>query len=251
MLAPGTALIPAAQSRAHHATAITAAWRKSLAAIIETGHALIAAKKVLAHGEFLEMVKDDLPFGPSVAERLMKIARDPRLAPNSARGPILPPSWRTLYELTKLSDTQLDALIVRRIIRPDMERRELERALEPAREHPKPKDAGARSTSRAGAASVPRGEVVPLHPQIKEAAAHFSTWRDDRKAREQAVILALVALARFCVNHCTEINACVNGDVAAGTAQLIDLVNAAGAALEDGEAMGFLDCVSLKEMRRD
>jgi hypothetical protein len=35
----------------------------------------------------------------------MKIARDQRLS-DVAHGPLLPPSWRTLYELTKLDDAQ-------------------------------------------------------------------------------------------------------------------------------------------------
>src|SRR6266436_6617548 len=96
--------------RHDHAGFIAAAWQKSIEAIIETGRRLIDARKELAHGEFLAMIKNDLPFGEDTAERLIKIARDPRLS-NSAHGRILPPSWRTLFELTKLNDEQFDRLV--------------------------------------------------------------------------------------------------------------------------------------------
>ena len=51
--------------------------------------------------------------------------RDPRLS-NSAHGRILPPSWRTLFELTKLNDEQFDRLVAAGVIRADMQRWEIE-----------------------------------------------------------------------------------------------------------------------------
>ena len=111
--------------RHDHAGFIAAAWQKSIEAIIETGRRLIDARKELAHGEFLAMIKNDLPFGEDTAERLIKIARDPRLS-NSAHGRILPPSWRTLFELTKLNDEQFDRLVAAGVIRADMHRWEIE-----------------------------------------------------------------------------------------------------------------------------
>src|SRR6266478_5511075 len=111
--------------RHDHAGFIAAAWQKSIEAFIETGRRLIDARKELAHGEFLAMIKNDLPFGEDTAERLIKIARDPRLS-NSAHGRILPPSWRTLFELTKLNDEQFDRLVAAGVIRADMHRWEIE-----------------------------------------------------------------------------------------------------------------------------
>jgi hypothetical protein len=111
--------------RHDHAGFIAAAWQKSIEAFIETGRRLIDARKELAHGEFLAMIKNDLPFGEDTAERLIKIARDPRLS-NSAHGRILPPSWRTLFELTKLNDEQFDRLVAAGVIRADMQRWEIE-----------------------------------------------------------------------------------------------------------------------------
>ena len=57
----------------------------------------------LPHGSFTSMVEAELPFGEATARRLMIIADDKRLS-NRAQGHALPPSWRTLYELTKLDD---------------------------------------------------------------------------------------------------------------------------------------------------
>jgi N6-adenosine-specific RNA methylase IME4 len=109
--------------RAWFATRIVAAWRAAFDGVIETGRALIQAKAALAHGEFLAMVEKDLPFKKSAAEALMKIARDRRLT-NSQHVGILPTSWGTLYELTKLDDATIARGIETGAIKPDMERRE-------------------------------------------------------------------------------------------------------------------------------
>jgi len=45
----------------------------------------------------------DLPFAARTAQRLMAVAADARLA-NPTHVSLLPPSWGTLYELTKLPD---------------------------------------------------------------------------------------------------------------------------------------------------
>ena len=102
---------------------ITAAWQSSLQGILETCRLLSAAKDKLDHGQFEKMIDNELPFGPSTTQRLMKIGRDKRLT-NPAHGPLLPPSWRTLYELTKLSDAEFYAMLADGRIRPDMERDE-------------------------------------------------------------------------------------------------------------------------------
>src|SRR5262245_20790937 len=85
---------------------IAAAWRKGVEAFIETGRLLIEAKDALDHGQFEAMVRLKLPFDPSVARKLMAVARHPVLS-NRAHAHVLPPSWTTLYELTKLPDETL------------------------------------------------------------------------------------------------------------------------------------------------
>jgi hypothetical protein len=90
--------------------------------IIERGRVLIEAKEELEHGSFEATVKKhfDLP----TAQRLMKIARHPILA-NAAHAPLLPPSWCTLYELTKLDHDLLCEKIADGAINPKTERKDV------------------------------------------------------------------------------------------------------------------------------
>jgi hypothetical protein len=90
---------------------ICAAWQDSVRSIIKCGELLISAKDDLKgkHGEFGRMIENELPFLSSTAQRLMAIARDRRLT-NPAHMQLLPPSWDTLYELTKLDDEKFAEL---------------------------------------------------------------------------------------------------------------------------------------------
>lgn len=110
--------------RQRWATWITNAWNAARESVFEAGRQLIAAKAGLPRGQFLAMIADDLPFGPDTAQRLMAIARDPRLA-NTAHARLLPTSWFTLYELTKLPDDMLAARIADGSIRPELDRHEV------------------------------------------------------------------------------------------------------------------------------
>lgn len=102
---------------------IRAAYRSGVEAIIETGRLLAAAKEALPHGGFALMIERDLPFGIRMAEKLMAIAADQRIA-NATHGSHFPPSWTTLYELTRLPDDAFERGIADGAIRPDMERNE-------------------------------------------------------------------------------------------------------------------------------
>jgi hypothetical protein len=81
------------------ATKIRAAWQNPLATIFEVGDLLVAAKAELPSGQF-EKMRNELPFGERTEERLMAIARDKRLR-QATHGSLLPPSWRTVFELTR------------------------------------------------------------------------------------------------------------------------------------------------------
>ena len=90
--------------------AIRKAWQKGVESILETGRLLIEAKDRLSHGEFGDMIQLKLPFSRSTAFRLMAIAEHPVIS-NVAHAQHLPPSWMTLYELTKLpNEVIIDAL---------------------------------------------------------------------------------------------------------------------------------------------
>jgi hypothetical protein len=131
------------------AARIAACWRASVESIIEVGRLLIAAKNALPHGSFGEMIDGNLPFTASTAQRLMTIAGDQRLS-NPAHVQHLPPSWGTLYELTKLPDEEFDAKIKDGTIRPDMMRRDLTH-VRPARRESLPTPVPQESTSDAEA----------------------------------------------------------------------------------------------------
>jgi hypothetical protein len=114
--------------RTQWAARISAAWQKSVDSIIETGHLLLAAKAdpKMQHGEWGTMVESDLPFNRHTAHKLMQIAGDKRLT-NVSQGKHLPPSWTTLYELTKLDDATFDQKLRDGSINPDMQRKDIAR----------------------------------------------------------------------------------------------------------------------------
>lgn len=153
-----------AVSRSAWAERITAAWRKSFEQIIETGRLLIEAKAALAHGEFLDMVDRNLPFGARTAERLMAVGNDPRFA-NATLGSELPASWRTLYELTKLADADFETRLADGSIHAGMTRVDAQSLL-----------AGSRAAApqsqepQSFAAQMPVGDLVDTSPMIEGAA---------------------------------------------------------------------------------
>ena len=118
---------------------IGGAWQKSIDAIFETGRLIVDAKAALPHGEFEDLVEAKLPFSGSTARRLMMIAKDDKLA-NRAHAHVLPSSWATLYELTKLDTETFERRIKEGTIRPDMQRREVQtggaRSIMASREQP-------------------------------------------------------------------------------------------------------------------
>jgi hypothetical protein len=103
---------------------INDALTKSVQGFIEGGCVLIEAKDALDHGDFLEMLAD-IPLDEAKAERLMAIAKHPILS-DSAHVRNLPPSYSTLYELTKLPNEKLKAMIAAGRIDRNTERKEVE-----------------------------------------------------------------------------------------------------------------------------
>jgi hypothetical protein len=101
-------------------------WAKHISSLycksaFELGCELSRAKKALPHGEFLQMIETDLPFSASTAQRLMKVAADPKLR-NAAHAQHLPAAWPTLYELTKLDDKSFAEGVESGAINADMTR---------------------------------------------------------------------------------------------------------------------------------
>lgn len=113
--------------RAHWSGLIIASWRDSLLAIIETGRLLQQAKETLHYGDWSDMVAQDLPFHLRTAERLMAIAKDPRIT-DPTHVSILPASWGTLYAITRLGEEDFNAKVADGTINPDATRAQIEDA---------------------------------------------------------------------------------------------------------------------------
>jgi DUF3102 family protein len=148
------------------AARITERWRASVESIIETGRLLAQAKATLPHGEFGAMCESQLPFGARTAQRLIAIAQDNRLSNiNSAHVSLLPASWSTLYELTKLSDDEFEAAIKDRKIHEGLEHKEVAHIRAPAEPDPDGKTgfAGGSPVS----ASMPGGGLAIAHRRVE------------------------------------------------------------------------------------
>ena len=113
---------PNARDRAEFSKLIKAAWQEQVESIIEVGTLLETAKAELEHGEFQAMIKEDLPFSTSTARILKMIAQHDLIRDH---GHVMPPNWRTLYELTKLSKEQFEAGIKSGAINPKMQRKDV------------------------------------------------------------------------------------------------------------------------------
>lgn len=110
--------------RAEWSEKITAAWREGFEAILKTGQMLIDAKADLQHGDYIAMISRDLPFGRRTAHRLAAIAADSKIS-NGTHASHLPPSWMTLYELTRLTPEAFEAKIADGSINPGIERKDV------------------------------------------------------------------------------------------------------------------------------
>ncbi len=98
---PIVTILRSKKTRWEWADYITEAYRRGIESVLETGRRITEAKADLDHGEFINMVNEDLPFGPRSAQMFMTISNHPVLS-NANHGSHLPVSWRTLYELTRL-----------------------------------------------------------------------------------------------------------------------------------------------------
>lgn len=112
--------------------------RNSVQTIIEAGRSLVRAKEALAHGEFTDMLEHDLLVGPRTAQKLMAVGQDERLT-NTTIWTHLPPTWTTLYELTRLDDKTLETAVKDGTINPDMLGKDA-KALNPVNQRAKEQD---------------------------------------------------------------------------------------------------------------
>lgn len=92
-------------TRAEFVSRIESAFRSH---VFDVGRILLEAKAALPHGEFLDMLENDLRFSADRAERYMAIARNPEFV-NSATLRNLPPSTQAI--LATLEPAELDSAV--------------------------------------------------------------------------------------------------------------------------------------------
>jgi hypothetical protein len=100
---PAQYLVPATNKASCSAltTRFRNAWKLGVEGIITAARVLLDGKEQLPHGQFLDWLERDLKLGERKARMLMLVARHPVLS-NRHHWCRLPPSWRTLYELSYL-----------------------------------------------------------------------------------------------------------------------------------------------------
>jgi len=187
-------LKPDEKDWSYYVTQITAAWKQAVGSIIRTGELLIEAKAEVEHGDWLELVQV-LPFGERTAQRLMEIARN-RILSDPTHGSDLPPSWRTLYELTKLDDQVLLAKIEDSTIHADMERKEVAALLGPGRQRKRNNKPSPGETYAAMAHEI---EDQKAHIAELEAARESGVYidADDDEATLASKIVKVIGQVRI------------------------------------------------------
>jgi hypothetical protein len=82
------------------------------------------AKDTLEHGSFESMVQLKLPFTPRAAQMFMAIAKHPVIS-NPKHVSLLPPSWGTLYQITRLPLPLVEECVETKRINPKTERKDI------------------------------------------------------------------------------------------------------------------------------
>jgi hypothetical protein len=101
---------------------IHSAWQKETDRILEVAKLVLQARTQLLPEVFAAL---RLPFKTRVAQMLAKIAVNPVLTDPANHGS-LPPCWRTLYELTKLSHAELKSAIEAGAVHSRMQRKDVD-----------------------------------------------------------------------------------------------------------------------------
>ena len=191
-----------AKARVAYAAKISAAWQQSVAAIISTGTLLIEAKRELGHGLWEEMFQGEnrLPFGLRTAERLMAIAGNGFLA-NPTHVSILPPSWGTLYELSRLPKRTLSLGVRDGLITADMTREDVRKRFY-VREEPSPEvqaeiDKLGRQAEVVGVKNEHKGIQRKRREYLNKHQRQVADYLDALGMYETALKVAIACRERF------------------------------------------------------
>jgi len=169
-----------------YAREISRLWSEARDKFMAIGEYLLMAKRSLAHGEYEDMIRSRLPFGPSAARKMRAVAeavQDGKVSVDR-----LPNSYATAYELTLLSQDEFRAAEGRGLVRPDVFLRDIQ---------------ALRAEMRAPVGSQRQLALQKEHEKIKRDIERLNA-----RAREIALELRLC-----CADEATIIN---------GTAQATD-----------------------------
>jgi Protein of unknown function (DUF3102) len=108
-----------AKTRAQWVAVIRGFEKKTAQSLIELGRALQRAKADIPHGEFTNMLRDDLRMDVRLARALMILGRNHRFA-KGTNFALLPPTLSTLAVLAKASEEDFETGVASGAINPGM-----------------------------------------------------------------------------------------------------------------------------------
>ena len=117
------------------ANLIRSKWQDNVRGIFDVGLLLFNSREELKAPAFWTMVREKLGYAESTVRQLILVGTNSRLL--DVGMPTLPPSWYTLYALTRLTDEQFDHGIESGVIHAGMERKDIA-LLKPPKEKPAP-----------------------------------------------------------------------------------------------------------------
>ena len=95
---------------------------QAVAGFVAAGRHLAQAKKAVGHGGWEAWCSEQVGITSRTAQMLMELPRHPAIS-NPNHGSHLPPSWRTLYELSRMDAPLLEAAIIAGDVHPELERK--------------------------------------------------------------------------------------------------------------------------------
>ncbi len=148
---------------------VNSAYRMGAAAFVEAGRILNAAKAALGrHGDWLRLISK-LQFNAKVAQRLMKVAKNPFLA-NGTNSSLLPGAWESYVEMARLPVDVLQQKVEAGEIGPattTAQIKEMRFALAPPK---------ASAAERAGVVEPFKGSKATIASETKTALEEATDW---------------------------------------------------------------------------
>jgi hypothetical protein len=106
-----------------YAAAIRQGWQKVTASIFEVAQVCSKADLYLTTSDKKRLFKA-IQMKPSTFSKLVRIARDKRLTDEGVKT-LLPPSYSTIYELTRLGDSEMENAVAANLLNPDVRREDV------------------------------------------------------------------------------------------------------------------------------